>query len=721
MRRIALWVLAALLVALVGCARASEHAQSLDAWTLSLPGDPAGSAITFPTHVGSIVGTTPSYVLRSHVSLRPDMAGAPLTLTIAWLPTLVSLRVDGREVSALDAPIVDRYRSAGPHRWRIPDDLALRDELDLELRVENTWTGAWWLDAPPRLSRTPTGEPWFLAVYALNESAVAAGVITNLLLALLYAAMFLSDRTRVQDAWFALEGLGAISYPAIIGGLGQAVLGRAELPVGAVSLAVAAVAGVHFTHAYCRWPPPSRLWWAAIGALVILAIFRGGPFTAVAWLVPGVVAVLLANSAYQVYVLAKVLRSGAARPTSLLIVTLSWPVAATLSASDFAWWLGFGDPFGGLRVGGIGVVVAGVVQAVRLAREHARSLHDVAQLNEELRRQVMARSRQLADALARLGAASRTPVELSRGQTVDGRYNVVRAIGEGAMGRVYEVERRNDGQRFAMKVMTDTADARQLARAAREAQLASTVRHPNVVTIVDVDVSSDGFFFLVMELVEGRSLRDEKAQFGRAAWALPILRQVAEGLAAIHACGIVHRDLKPANVLLTGVRGNGEPVAKIADFGISGLVDSRRNTDGEETAALSAKENGGGAHALPHGAVRAAEESPLTQTGDILGTPHYMAPEVVPQGVKEAQTPADVFAFGVIAYELLAGRRPFADMPTYFGVAVSDPPASLRVVCAGLPSATADLLDSCLSRDRRDRPTASELARSLAEACATGR
>jgi serine/threonine-protein kinase len=709
MRRIALCALAALLLALAGCARAPEHAQSLDAWTLFLPDDPAGSAITFPTHVGSIVGTTPSYVLRSHVRLDPAVTGGPLSLTIAWLPALVSLRVDGRDVGALDAPIADRYRSAGPHRWRIPDDLALRGELDLELRVENAWTGASWLDAPPRLSRTPTGEPWFLAVDALNESAVAAGVITNLLLCLLYAAMFLSDRTRVQDAWFALEGLGAISYPAVIGGIAQAVLGRAEIAVGGVALAVAAVAGVHFTHAYCRLPPPNRLWWAAIGALIILAIVGGGPFTAAKWFVPGVVAVLLANSSYQVFVLAKVLRSGAARPGNLLIVTLSWPVAATVSASDFAWWLGLGDPFGGLRVGCIGVVVAGVVQAVRLAREHARSLHDVAGLNEELRRQVNARSRQLAQALARLGAASPTPVELSPGQTVDDRYSVVRAIGEGASGRVYEVERRNDGQRFAMKVMTDAADARQLARAAREAQLASTVRHPNVVTMVDVDVSSDGFFFLVMELVEGRSLREEKAQFGRAAWALPILRQIAAGLEAIHACGIVHRDLKPANVLLTGVSGSGEPVAKIADFGISSLVASRRqNTDAEETEQWTAKENGAGTHEL-------------TQTGDVLGTPHYMAPEVVPQGVKEAQTPADVFAFGVIAYELLAGRRPFTDVPTFFGMAVRDPPPSFQQVCAELPSATAHLLDSCLSQDRRERPTASELARTLADACATGR
>jgi serine/threonine-protein kinase len=98
-----------------------------------------------------------------------------------------------------------------------------------------------------------------------------------------------------------------------------------------------------------------------------------------------------------------------------------------------------------------------------------------------------------------------------------------------------------------------------------------------------------------------------------------------------------------------------------------------------------------------------------------------MAPEVVPLGVKDAQTPADVFAFGVIAYELLAGRRPFADVPTFFGMAVRDPPPSFREVCAELPSAAAHLLDTCLSHDRRARPTASELARTLAEACASGR
>ena len=269
-----------------------------------------------------------------------------------------------------------------------------------------------------------------------------------------------------------------------------------------------------------------------------------------------------------------------------------------------------------------------------------------------------------------------------RGQDVDGRYRVVKELGQGGAGRVYEVERMSDGQRLALKVVTAATDPMMLARAAREAQLASEVKHENVVAIVDVDVATEGFFFLVMELVDGRSLRDERARFGQAAWALPILRQIARGLAAIHARGIVHRDLKPANVLLAGPEGDTAAIVKIADFGIANLAPARPAPSVPPPA-------GEDAPTVQEAAPAAKTDATLTATGDLLGTPHYMAPEIVPLGVKAAQPAADIYAFGIVAYEMLAGRRPYEPTPTFLGLAVAGPPPPFATIAPTLPPSTA--------------------------------
>ncbi len=120
------------------------------------------------------------------------------------------------------------------------------------------------------------------------------------------------------------------------------------------------------------------------------------------------------------------------------------------------------------------------------------------------------------------------------------------------MGRVYEVERVVDGMRLALKVLARPDGMAELRALSREAQIAGTLRHPNVVALVDVDVAPTGFLYLVMELVSGTSLREHGERYGDVTWAMGILRQVSEGLTAIHACGVVHRDLKPANVLIVG-------------------------------------------------------------------------------------------------------------------------------------------------------------------------
>ena len=171
---------------------------------------------------------------------------------------------------------------------------------------------------------------------------------------------------------------------------------------------------------------------------------------------------------------------------------------------------------------------------------------EVQTLNEELRRQIAERSRRLMSAIIKTQAGKTTPLpDLSPGKVVVGRYKVVRKIGEGAMGVVHEVERTADGRHLAAKFVPQLSDKKSLLRFMREAQILARLRHPNLIGITDVDMTAGGILFMIMDLVVGGSLKSARKRFGEVRWALCVLRQIAEALAAIHEAGIVHRDLKP--------------------------------------------------------------------------------------------------------------------------------------------------------------------------------
>jgi hypothetical protein len=305
----------------------------------------------------------------------------------------------------------------------------------------------------------------------------------------------------------------------------------------------------------------------------------------------------------------------------------------------------------------------------------------------EVQRQVAERSRGLSEALTRLTETPRAPTRLGPGDVVDDRYRIVRPIGSGGMGQVHEVERLTDGRRLALKTLTNVADRRALARFAREAQVAAELDHPNVVAALDIGVTPSGTPFLVMDLVIGSSLAAERAHHGDARAAVPILTQIARALSAMHARGIVHRDLKPSNVLLEG------NVVKVADFGLAGLIEHA-----PLTATRSTSED-----------VRA-----LTLTGAIMGTPLYMAPELV-RGAGEAGPPADVFSFGVVAYELLSRKLPFAVPPVLERLSGRNVPAPVPLAesSPNLPARLCALVDSCLALAPDARPTAEAVAAAL--------
>jgi hypothetical protein len=325
---------------------------------------------------------------------------------------------------------------------------------------------------------------------------------------------------------------------------------------------------------------------------------------------------------------------------------------------------------------------------------HHEALVRAERLNDELRRQIAQRADTLAAALARASHAGDEVRMLDVGERLDGRYEVVRRVGEGGAGVVYEARRTSDGARLALKLLRGGADTTDMARFAREAQLIAKLDHPNVVRIVDLDVSRTGFFYLVVEFVEGLSLSQHRARFGDVKWAVNVLGQVAAGLSAIHTQGIVHRDLKPGNVLVR-VDSEGVATVKIADFGIAAVSSALE--------ALSC-----GERTLPD------PRSDLTTTGAWIGTPRYMAPELA-EGAKAADRASDVFSFGVIAYEVLTATFPYEGSAALLRLRGEEykPPASLRGKCPKLDGAIAEVIDRCFAERPDERPDAATLARVL--------
>jgi hypothetical protein len=289
----------------------------------------------------------------------------------------------------------------------------------------------------------------------------------------------------------------------------------------------------------------------------------------------------------------------------------------------------------------------------------------------ELQRQVAARSQDVGNVLAKLVQQQRQPIEA--GRVIDGRYRVIRWLGAGGVGAVHEVERLTDTRRFALKTLNGNVQTEAMARFAREAEIAARLDHPNLVPVIDFGVT-DGGLFLVMELIGGGSLEDEREKFGDLAWAIPILDQVATGLAAMHQLGIVHRDLKPENILIC------DGVARIADFGLASLQADR------------IAEMGAGR---------------LTHAGEVFGTFDFMAPELA-GGSRHAGPASDVFAFGVLAYEMTTGRKPYLEPPVLLRIA--NQPIPLPALQGAVLS---NILRRCLDLDPGKRPTAAALRSEL--------
>ncbi|MCC6897509.1 MAG: serine/threonine protein kinase [Polyangiaceae bacterium] len=271
---------------------------------------------------------------------------------------------------------------------------------------------------------------------------------------------------------------------------------------------------------------------------------------------------------------------------------------------------------------------------------------------------------------------------------VTGAYDVVRRIGSGGMGAVYEAVRRADGAHVALKVPFERVDRPTARRLRREAESLRRLDSPHVARVIDVIELDHGAPLIVLELLRGRDLRALLRQRGRipAAEAARIVIQACAGVEAAHRLGIVHRDIKPSNLFLAEAPG-AEPVVKLLDFGLARPPDDW-----------------------------ARDDSTLTCSDAVVGSPRYLAPEVVRDGGR-ASPASDVWSLGVVLFELLTGVRPF-EAPTVAGVLariVAEPPRKLADHLDSVPAALDAIVLRCLEKDPARRyPSAEAMARDLA-------
>ena len=741
-------------------------------WTAELPGRAAPLDVTLPAHLDTLLPHRPvEYVLRSTVEVPAELRGQSLTLAIAHMPAIATLKVDGSEAVPIDASSLDAYRASGPLRWRIPEDASKDGHFALELRVQHRFVRSAWIDSVPEITTHPLGGAHIAAVHAFNTVAATGALSAALFVAFFYAVLFVSlrDKRRASYGWFALGALCGMPYPAFVLGLTQPAFGIYEGPVLTVALVLGSIAAMAFTRAYVSAPPPSRAWIGVFGAVVLVSLIARDPFVSILVMAPIVVAVTLANAVAQAAFLVKLRRAKERPPSTIYGIAFAWPATVLLGLPDILAWLGQGEPSSGVRIACLGIMGISLYQALALSREHLLSLkraddlvgelgervkllqakhREVELLNDELRRQIAARSRELAENLARVESAegSVLPV-LEPGMVVEGRYRIVKQIGSGGMGTVYEVERLSDAKHFALKALAGGGDSQARARFAREAQLVANVNHLNVVSIVDVDIAKSGFIFLVMELIAaGTTLHDVRRRHGDVPWTLGVLAQVAAGIDAIHDAGIIHRDLKPGNILLSRGADGRRPLVKITDFGISTLAPDGTRISVMERAAMGAQSSlpdpsevldpfavpndaasddadDAKTHELPPKSsdpplIPAPPSSrPLTETGIIFGTPQYMAQELT-SGTKNATRSSDVFSLGIIAFEILTGKRPFREAPVSAKLngRPLPQPVPFRTMVPTLPPEIAKLLDRAMGHDPRQRPSAKELATALREA-----
>ncbi|MBW2529278.1 MAG: protein kinase [Deltaproteobacteria bacterium] len=283
------------------------------------------------------------------------------------------------------------------------------------------------------------------------------------------------------------------------------------------------------------------------------------------------------------------------------------------------------------------------------------------------------------------------------GQILDDKYRVIREIGSGSMGAVYEGENVTIHRRVAIKVLHPGVanNASTVQRFEREAQAAGRIGSDHIVEVLDLGALPDGSYYMVMEFLEGTTLRARLAEAGRLQprQVVPIVQQLLTGLEAAHEARIIHRDLKPDNVFLLSSKAGQSDYVKILDFGVSKF--SPLNTE---------------------------DGLDLTKAGTVVGTPFYMSPEQA-KGSKDIDSRSDLYSVGIILYECITGQKPF-DAGTFneliFKIVLETPPPPEQFV-PNLDPAFSRVVRKAMARPVDDRyQSAAEMREALSVWLHTG-
>src|SRR5882672_4982506 len=269
-----------------------------------------------------------------------------------------------------------------------------------------------------------------------------------------------------------------------------------------------------------------------------------------------------------------------------------------------------------------------------------------------------------------------------------GPYEIQSPLGAGGMGEVYSATQSSLGRQVAIKILASASalDPERLRRFEQEARAASALNHPNIISIYDVG-RDDAISYMAMELVDGKTLRAllEAGPLGIKK-TLQIATQIADGLAKAHAAGIVHRDLKPENVMVTR-----DGFVKILDFGLAKLLRALDSSSDAMTVA-----------------------GPATHPGMVMGTAGYMSPEQARGG--DIDYRSDIFSFGSMLYEMVAGKQPFKGASTAqtLTAIIEDDPQPVAEANPKTPTPLRWIIERCLAKDPEDRYTSTrDLARDL--------
>lgn len=308
---------------------------------------------------------------------------------------------------------------------------------------------------------------------------------------------------------------------------------------------------------------------------------------------------------------------------------------------------------------------------------------------DELRRQHVALQKshaELIDAQRLMERIFTAYAEILPGTVLDGRYRLEEAIGAGGFGVVYRARQVSLDRPVAVKLFRPASgrvSAEQLRRFQREGPAMLRVRHVNAVSVLDAGVSSEGLPYLVMELLDGRTLAEALEHDGPLSprRAAIVAAEVAEALSAVHAAGLVHRDIKPENVFLH--REGGAIVTRILDFGIARTLDDEPDSER------------------------------LTHTGRSVGTPAWIAPERL--GGEAGDERADVWCTAALLYRCVSGRPPFSRVTHWTAMAALDRVSPLAALDAGIPAALDGLVRAGLAFAPDERPSAADLAAALRE------